>query len=201
MEDPRKVVRRGYERVAAAYAEQRERFDEADLLSRYMALLRPRARVLDLGVGAGIPVARALAGHGCTVVGIDVARSMLQLTRAKVPSARLAQMDMANLGFASNSFDGVTAFYSIFHSARENHEAILGYVARILRPRSPLLISVGNGAWEGEEEFHGVRMFWSHWEPERYVTMVEAAGLRILLADPVTSRGETHFWILAMDGS
>jgi len=199
--DPRLLVTRGYEAIAGAYAAQRARFHEAGLLTEFVALIPEGGRILDLGVGAGIPVARTLAAAGFTVVGIDISSSMLQLARDNVPAALLARMDISSLALADSTFDGITAFYSLFHVDRRQHEAIVERLAVVLRPSAPLLVSVGHAAWEGIEDFHGAEMFWSHHEPGDYLKLLQGAGFTIVKATPVTSAGETHYWILARNGA
>jgi 2-polyprenyl-3-methyl-5-hydroxy-6-metoxy-1,4-benzoquinol methylase len=71
--DPADVVRRGYDAVSHLY--RRDGDQPADYLD-WLAALRDRlpaaARVLDLGCGCGIPVAKALADAGHDVTGVDL---------------------------------------------------------------------------------------------------------------------------------
>ena len=72
------------------------------------------ARVLELGVGTGLSLP-AYPRH-CRVVGIDLAVDMLERARDKMGRwglnhVHLAQMNALDLGFASASFDYVTAFH------------------------------------------------------------------------------------------
>lgn len=89
-ERARELVRRGYDEISWAYraddgrahplsGEDTRRYDGwiADLAT----LLPPRALVVDLGCGAGVPATRALAGHGLRVIGVDF--SGVQLRRAR----------------------------------------------------------------------------------------------------------------------
>ena len=91
----RALVRRGYDAISLAY-----RSDDGDAaassaedVSRYAGwvaelagLLRPGARVVDLGCGAGIPATRELAGHGLQVLGVDF--SAVQLAPGSAPCPR-----------------------------------------------------------------------------------------------------------------
>jgi 2-polyprenyl-3-methyl-5-hydroxy-6-metoxy-1,4-benzoquinol methylase len=85
----RGLVRRGYDAVSEAYRDDDGRAAGAEPAdtSRYAGWveelagrLRPGARVLDLGCGAGIPATRELAGRGLQVIGVDF--SAVQLGRA-----------------------------------------------------------------------------------------------------------------------
>src|SRR5881397_2595265 len=84
--DPKAQVRESYNRIAGAYLSSR-RCDSPDvaLLNDLVVRLPPRARVLDAGCGAGVPIARQLATRA-NVVGVDFADVQLGLARRHVPT-------------------------------------------------------------------------------------------------------------------
>jgi ubiquinone/menaquinone biosynthesis C-methylase UbiE len=159
-------------------------------------LLPRSADVLDLGCGAGIPVTKLLIDYGFNVIGIDFSENMLNLAIKNVPEARFIKKNMTDINFNDNSFDGLTACYSIIHVPREKHVSLFQMFHRILRPNGVLLISMGSNSWEGTEEFHGTEMFWSHYRPEITLQIVTDAGFEILF-DKIVDSGEKHYWILA----
>jgi len=79
------------------------------------------ARVLDAGCGQGTPVLRDL-DSAATAVGTDISRSQLELAAENVPDVALAQGDMVGLPFRNGSFDAVTAYHSLIHVPREQHQ-------------------------------------------------------------------------------
>ena len=115
MADKEKVVRNGYDKIAREYHASRNRFDHGKELKEFAALLPKNAKVLDVGCGAGVPVARFLVESGFDVKGIDFSENMLKLARKNVPEAVFIKKDMNKLDFAENSFDGLAAFYSVIH--------------------------------------------------------------------------------------
>jgi SAM-dependent methyltransferase len=70
-----------FARTAADYARHRAGFP-SELLDRLAAmdLVRPGARVVDLGTGTG-SLARLFARHGCEVTGVDIAAPLLEQAR------------------------------------------------------------------------------------------------------------------------
>ncbi|MDP6607235.1 MAG: class I SAM-dependent methyltransferase [Dehalococcoidia bacterium] len=200
VEDPGAIVRRGYDLIARTYHAQRGLEEDRERLDEFAGLLPRGARVLDTGCGAGVPVARFLAGEGFEVTGIDVSESMLELAREHVPAATFRLMDMTELDFADGSFEGLTACYSIFHVPRELHASLLSAFHRLLVPGGVMLVSLGHAAWEGTEpDFHGTRMFWSHFGPDEYARLLANAGFELLWGKFGTGE-ERHYWALARNG-
>jgi ubiquinone/menaquinone biosynthesis C-methylase UbiE len=195
--DPLEIVESGYDNIARTYHEQRDKFKSNELLTALSSLLPPGGDVLDVGCGAGIPVARILVDAGFRVTGVDVSSSMLQLARSHVPKARFLRMDMRRLQFDAGCFDAICAFYSLFHVPREKHLQVLIKFHRLLRQDGVLIFSSGKSAWEGTEEFHGTRMFWSH--PDREVTRqwVIDAGFSVMMSEVREYGGEEHYWVVA----
>ena len=60
-----------------------------------------------------------------------------------------------------------------------------------------MLISLGPDEWEGQDQYLGVDMFWSHFEPAVYRTVLVDIGFDIDFAKNITDGNETHHWILA----
>jgi ubiquinone/menaquinone biosynthesis C-methylase UbiE len=123
--DPKAQVRESYNRIAGAYLSSR-RPDGPDvaLLNDLVVRLPARARVLDAGCGAGIPIARQLAARA-NVVGVDFAEVQLDLARHHVPTGRWVCADLAALPFAAASFDAICSYYAVIHVPREEHARVL----------------------------------------------------------------------------
>ena len=83
--DYRELVRTAYNRCAMDYAGQRRTTAEAEL-NLITERLTPNSKVLDVGCGAGIPVARHLAGT-FDLTGIDISSNMIALAKKNVPTA------------------------------------------------------------------------------------------------------------------
>ena len=198
--DAKQLVKTGYNEMALAYHEQRDQFKNQDLLARFLTHLPAGAALLDVGCGSGMPVARFLADAGCIVTGIDLSSSMLTLARAHVPEATFLEMDMGKLTFSEASFDGVSAFYSVFHVPRASHRSIFEAFYRVLKPGGVLLLSSGSTDWEGVEAFHGHTMYWSHYGPRKTRALVEQAGFAVLYSEVLAHGGERHYWVLARKG-
>ena len=191
------TVREGYDRLVERYQTIRHAFDNSQELGEFASLLPKHAKVLDVGCGAGVPVAQFLVERGFDVTGIDFSKNMLKLARKNVPKARFLLKDMTKLDFEADSFDGLTAFYSIIHVPREKHFALFQSFHRILKPKGIMLISIGSDEWEATEKYYGTDMFWSHYSPEKSLQFVKKSGFEIISDRVFVRGGEKHYWILA----
>ncbi|HXX47120.1 MAG TPA: class I SAM-dependent methyltransferase [Myxococcota bacterium] len=178
--DYRELVKRGYDRCAGAYAAARSAETQAGL-ELLTARLPVGSRVLDLGCGAGIPIAALLARRHA-VTGIDFSASQIALARANVPAGRFVLADVMAVELPAESFDAVVAFYSIFHLPREEHAELLRRAAGWLAPGGYLLATVARIREDAytEDDFFGVRMYWSNWSREDYEAMLAGLGFELL---------------------
>lgn len=197
MTEKEKIVRKGYDKIAEKYQADRHIFHDTKELEELTSLLPRNAKVLDVGCGAGVPYIKFLVESGFDVTGIDFSESMLKLAGRNVPEAKFIKQDMTRLGFQNNSFDGITASYSIIHVPKERHSSLFQSFHRILKPNGMMLISVGPDEWEGTDEYYGAEMFWSHYDPDKSSQVIENAGFQIVWGRYVERGGERHYWILA----
>lgn len=184
--DYRLLVRDGYDRCAVAFNAERAG-SSGDALTPLLARLAPGSRVLDLGCGAGAPVARTLSEQH-RVVGVDLSRSQLILAREQAPTAALVLGDMTTCAFAPGSFDAVACFYAIFHLPRHEHRSLFERIHGWLKPGGYLLASLAltdEGSYT--EEFFGVEMYWSNYDMPRYRAMLASCGFHLLAEGTLAS--------------
>jgi SAM-dependent methyltransferase len=205
MDEPRRMVARGYDDAAERHAAWALRTRTAERMA-YTRLvidaLPPRARVLELGCGAGGPSTRMIAERH-RLVGIDLSWRSLQLARRNVPGAALVQADMAGFAVKPASVDAVVAFYSIIHLPRDQHAGLFRRIAGWLKPGGIFAASFGTRDVEGEveDDWLGVRMYSSSHDPATAERLLLDAGFciqqsRIETADE-DGRPVSFLWIVA----
>ncbi len=192
------LVKKGYEKAAENYASKRDQFKNLKYLDQFAKLIQPKGTILDIGCGAGLPVDKFLAEKGFAVNGIDISEKMIKLAKRNVPEGFFEVKDMSKLKEEEYCIDGIVSFYAIFHTAREKHEEIFKKFASFMPNGGYILVTMGASYWEGSEEnFHGAKMYWSHYGAGRNKQLIENAGFKIILDEIDTSGGEKHQIIIA----
>jgi SAM-dependent methyltransferase len=200
LEDPKGIVRRGYDLVSRAY-----RADDASdgAYGEWIDLLEKRlpsgSAVLDLGCGCGVPVARRLAPR-YAVTGVDLSPVQVERARELVPRATFICADMTTLSFPDETFSAIACLFALIHLPIAEQPALLRDVRRWLRPGGLFLATVGHTAWTGlEKNWLGVQggdMWWSHADVSTYRRWFADAGLTIERETIVEGVGR-HTFVLA----
>ena len=194
MDEQRATVRAGYDAMADSYDAERGRSPAAnDGLVALHDSLPEHPRVLDLGCGAAEGPLQFLPDE--RAVGLDFSTEQLRLARGRTDAALVAG-EMTTLPFADDSFDAVTAFYSVIHLPLESHRDCYEEVARVLRPGGEFLFSIGDD-WVGENDDwldSGERMAWSFPPMAETEELLEAAGLSVVERYGVRSEMDDGEW-------
>ncbi len=202
----RDLVRRGYDAISLVYRRDdgEAAASSAEDVTRYAGWaaelagrLRPGARVVDLGCGAGIPATRELASYGLQVLGVDFSAVQLRRARRLVPAAQLVQADMAALQLRPASADAVVAFYSLIHVPVTDQQALFPRIRGWLRPGGYFLAIVGAGRWTGTETYLGADMFWDHADTATYLPWLRAARLMPVWNRYIPEGDSGHTLVLA----
>jgi len=175
------------ERTADIYQRHAARFDaerakilfERAWLDRFLEHLPPSGAVLDLGCGAGEPIARYLIDRGCDLTGIDIAPAMIDLARARFPQADWRVADMRDLALG-RVFDGVIGWHSFFHLTGDEQRACLARLADHLAPGGALMLTVGHAAGETTGCVAGEPVYHASLSPEDYEEILTRLGLRLI---------------------
>lgn len=193
-----------YDSFADTYDVNRGLFDMGPVFEDFwQRLARRDGDALDLGCGAGEPFAKNFIERGWRVTGVDFSARMLQLAERHVPEMRRIYADMATVSFAPESFDAVTAVYSLFHLPRAQHAVLFGNIRAWLRPGGKLLFTyasrhyTGAETFDGHIEFMGRPLYYSHDTPQHLRGILADAGFSIEDEAWRAIGGETFLWVTA----
>jgi SAM-dependent methyltransferase len=122
----------------------------------------PGTRLLDVGCGTGLLLTLA-QGRGAAVTGLDVTPGLLEVARARLPTAELWQADICRLPFGDAEFDVVTGVNAYQFAA--DPPGALAEAARVVRPGG--LVAIGNFAAPERAESTAVHLAMAALSPPR----------------------------------
>jgi demethylmenaquinone methyltransferase/2-methoxy-6-polyprenyl-1,4-benzoquinol methylase len=179
------------------------------------------ATVLDVATGTGAVALELIRQKGCTVVGLDQSREMLEEARERLgPSVTLVEGTAERLPFEDESFDGLTFTYLLRYVA--DPAATLRELARVVRrgrtiaslefalpsgiwrPFWELYVRVGLPAagrvispgWTRVGDFLGpsIRDFYARWPEDRLLAAWRDAGVRDVRSQRLSLGGGIVTW-------
>ncbi len=192
-----------YDGFAETYEANRGLFDMSEVFASFWESLaeKEHGSLLDLGCGAGEPFGRWFADRGWTVTGVDFSQRMLELAAKYVPEMQTVHADIRGADFPENSFDAVTAIYSLFHVPSGDQPALFAKIRRWLRPQGKMLFTYATKDYTGSEEFDGYKdfmgqqLYYSHRTPAALRSMLAQAGFNIEAAEYRSIGGEIFLWV------
>ncbi|RED14222.1 N-acetylmuramoyl-L-alanine amidase [Pontivivens insulae] len=198
-----RAERRGPEDIAGTYERQAVTFDERRMrggfetrwLSRFEAMM-PEGSVLDLGCGAGEPIARWFVEAGRSVHGVDIAAAMLAIAKTRMPDQLWTQGDMRRLDLQTR-FAGVIAWNSFFHLTPQAQAEMFPVFAAHARPGAPLMFTSGPRAGEvwgrvGPEEVYHASL-----DPDHVKAVLDENGFDLIDFRPEDPQSDMHTIYLA----
>jgi SAM-dependent methyltransferase len=195
------LVRLGYDAVSERYRGDDDRPPEYAGWLRYLSSrLPPRAEVLDLGCGCGVPVSSELTALRHKVVGVDLSDRQVERARRLVPQARFIRADATEISFDDGTFDAIVCLYMLIHVPLDRQERLIYRMRNWLRPGGVLLATVGARAWSGHEDDwlgSGAPMWWSHADAASYRRWLTAAGFAIEADEFVPEGAMGHQLLIA----
>lgn len=193
-----------YNSFADTYESSRGLFDISKILNSFYSLLgTEQGSLLDLGCGAGEPVARYFVDNHWSVTGVDFSERMLELAAKYVPEMNTVKTDIVTAKFSENQFDAITATYSLFHIPTSDHVALFNNWHRWLKPKGSVLFTYATEEYTGSKEFDGYKTFmdrelyYSHKDPQDLYSDLRKIGFSIESTEYQNIGGETFLWLTA----
>ena len=184
--DSKDIVRRGYDHASSTYRADQE--DEKCRkyhvwIDRILPLIPDGSRVLDLGCGCGIPVAKRLSATH-SVTGIDISPVQIERARRLVPDATFICADMSTVDFPNDSFAAIVAFYALFHVPLREQPQLFRNVHRWMVPGGYFMAMVGRlrgtRTVKGWLNIPGLQMYFSHADLMTYESWLREAEFEII---------------------
>ena len=188
--DPKRIVADGYDAIFDRYERWEEEQGEGARGARIDAVLPlvpSRRSALDLGCGTGTKATAYLAGAFDAVTAVDISARSIEVARQRTPGVEFVACDMTRVEFPADSFDLVTAFYSVLHVPADEQPGLVARVASWLVPGGVFLFNVGLHAGDQQDDdWLGAPMYWSSLGRYATIDMVTATGMRVVATEVET---------------
>ncbi len=184
-----------YNRIAKKY-----NFYNKDKLMQYqlnyfISLLPKNALILDAGCGTGRD-AKYLSDEGCKVVGIDISDGMLEEAKSSVKQADFKKMDLLDLKFNKDEFDGIWAMASLFHIPKTELNKGLKGIHNVLKKSGVFYLSVKEGEGEkivNDEKYDNDQRLYVFYTQEELESLIKKNKFNIIKSEVSVNRG--HRWV------
>ncbi|MCH7568349.1 MAG: class I SAM-dependent methyltransferase [Nanoarchaeota archaeon] len=168
MEDYKEITKESYDKNAEYFSEYfRNVFnlEERKEFSKFIKSINGN-KILDLGCGDG-EHGIYFKNQGFDVVGIDISESFLRIANEK--GLNVLKMDIEDLKFDDNFFDGIWAVTSLLHVPKRNFSNVVNKLTKILKSRGILYVCVKEGEGEGfiiDKNDGSTKRFFAFWEKD-----------------------------------
>jgi SAM-dependent methyltransferase len=185
--DYSEMVRIAYDNSAKKYHtnfknEMEEKEFDRLFLDNFSNSLHKHSLICDAGCGPSGHIGKYLFDKGHKIKGIDISPECIQIARDYNPELDFEVMDMANMNFASNSFDAIISFYSIMYTPKKYLDLIISEFHRVLKPNGVVLIVVKKGYLDTIEN-----NYWDEGNPVHYCLFQEDEMNKLLLMNKFKS--------------
>lgn len=174
-----------YERHAAGWINARLRegreagLYEREWLDRFRGLIPSGGSVLDLGCGAGEPMARYLDGVGYAVAGVDSSPAMIAAFQARLPRPRALVADMRALSLGE-TFQGILAWDSFFHLNHADQERMFPIFRAHAAPNAAVMFTSGPARGEAMGLMEGEPLYHASLDADEYRALLDRQGFTVI---------------------
>jgi predicted TPR repeat methyltransferase len=170
-----------YEKHALAWETDRRNSGWNDKIwhDRFIDSLPVGAEVIDLGCGAGCPVAAHMDARGLRVTGVDSSSTMISLCRQRLPDHEWIVADMRSLSL-ERSYAGLLAWDSFFHLDHDHQRAMFQVFANHARPGAMLMFNSGHEHGEAIGGYRDDPLYHASLAPSEYRSLLDEAGFEVV---------------------
>ena len=148
----------------------------------FMNLLKKGAKILDAGCSGGRDM-KEFVKRGFDAVGIDLSSTLLKIAKQEVLKGKFFKMDVLDLKFPKEYFDGIWADAVLLHLERKDIPKVLKGFYRVLKKSGALYVSVkhGRGAkFVREKPFTDYMRFYTYFSKTEMEEFFKKAGFGII---------------------
>jgi ubiquinone/menaquinone biosynthesis C-methylase UbiE len=177
-----------YNRIASKYCgktrEPRFLEWEEEYIKKLLSYInKENPLILNVGCGDGRDNVH-IEKNGAKTIGIDLSKGMLREARKLYPQGDFRIMDMRDMSFNDNFFDGIWASGSIYHVPKSQVSQVAGEFRRVLKIDGILGLNFKLGTGEGMEanpkSYGGAPRYFAYYTEKEMKDLLDRHGFHEL---------------------
>ena len=153
----RTSVRNDYNIIADEYsAEFGRKYEDIEVVEEFMSKLKNNSKILDLGGGTG-KLTDLFIKRGHNAICYYFSKEMMRKAKEFYSNIPYILDDMIYMKehFENNSFDGIIAFYSLFHIPKEELDKVFSNIYDLLKQNGVFcfVVQLGDGEYFIDEPY------------------------------------------------
>jgi ubiquinone/menaquinone biosynthesis C-methylase UbiE len=183
-----------YTRISDQFSALRKSNQVDPEVAAFAKLCPEGSSILSVGCGTALPNEKYLSDLGMHITGIDVTDEFLQQARITIPDATFIHADMVDLDQCigvNQMFDGIVAWWSLFHLEPTEHEKVIRDLHRHLKVGGYMLFNHGVPKGEITGDMYGHEFYYSSPGLEAIQQLLDDLGFKICVWE-VNQTGENN---------
>jgi len=140
--------------------------------------------------------------QGFKTYGVDLSPSLIQAAKQMVKRGTFKVMDMMDLKFADNRFDGIWCNATLLHLKKTDAPRALREMRRVLKNKGILYLGLKRGKGEGltpDSRYKNDKRFFSFFQKSEINELLSKNGFKILESKSVQLKNRyTRDWIFVI---
>lgn len=180
--DDKKSVFRAYDLITDWFNEHRCK--DLSLEKEYLKFIQnsipANGKILDVGCGNGIPIAKFFIENGYSVTGIDSSTNMIDRCKTNFPDQKWILSDMRTFS-TDEKFDLVIAWHSFFHLPHDDQRMTLKLLTTFLEKNGLLVFTSGPEYGEVWSDNGGENLYHASLSSDEYKRILTDSDCDVLI--------------------
>ncbi len=153
---------------------------ENSWLEYFLSYVPGNGHILDLGCGAGQPIAAHLIKSGYRVTGVDSSPVMIKIAKDRFPNEEWIVEDICKIKL-EKIYDGVLAWDSFFDLTHEDQREIFRLFGGFLKRGAPLIFTAGPEREDGVDQLYDAPVSHASFSKDEYFELLHENGFENIL--------------------
>ena len=171
-----------YDKNIDEYVKKTTELQDKDWLNKFISYLSANGSVLDIGCGFGRD-ANFFTSNDYNYFGIDLSEKMISKAKKLTPLAKFYVMNMLDLDFKSDYFDGIWCSATLLHLNKDDALRSLSEMKRVLKPEGIIYLNLKEGKGEkiiSDDRYKNAKKFYSYYSEIEIKNLLVNYGFKVL---------------------